>query len=57
MQHSKVEGGLTSKLQALGIHDAPPRWAEAWDSIRGRTAGALMAVRTELRRWIDTEAA
>jgi hypothetical protein len=55
VQHSKVEGGLMSKLQALGIHDAPPHWAEAWDSIRGQTAAALMVIRSELRRWDDSQ--
>ncbi|GAA1025724.1 hypothetical protein GCM10009557_00770 [Virgisporangium ochraceum] len=55
MQHSKVDGGLTPKLRALGIHDAPPNWHDAWDTIRAHTADALGIIRHELRRWVDTQ--
>lgn len=55
MQHSKVEGGLASKLRALGIHDAPPNWRGAWDTIRAHTAEALGSIRVELHRWVDAQ--
>jgi hypothetical protein len=55
MQHSKIEGGLTPRLRALGIHDAPPNWRTAWDTIRAHTADALTTIRVELRRWVDTQ--
>ena len=55
MQHSKVDGGLTPKLRALGIHDAPPNWHDAWDTIRAHMAEALGVIRHELRRWVDVQ--
>lgn len=53
-QHGVAEGGLTERLAALGITDAPPNWAGAWDAIRAATVDALAVIRQELRRWIDT---
>jgi len=55
MQHSKMEGGLTPKLRALGIHDAPPNWRAAWDTLRAHTSDALTIIRGELRRWVDAQ--
>jgi hypothetical protein len=55
MQHSRVVGGLIPKLRALGIHDAPPNWRGAWDTIRAHTAEALGSIRVELRRWVDAQ--
>jgi hypothetical protein len=54
IQHSVAQGGgLTARLRVLGIHDAPPNWADAWDSIRIQTADALTILRNELRRFAD----
>lgn len=52
MQHG-ITGreGLTAKLR---IHDAPPNWAAAWDTIRVQTTHAITTIRTELRHWVDT---
>jgi hypothetical protein len=47
------DGGLTAKLREIGIHDAPPNWAGAWDTIRVQTSDALSALRYELRRALD----
>jgi hypothetical protein len=46
---------VMATLRDLGIYDAPPNWAGAWDSIRIRTqtANALTIIRKELRRWVD----
>lgn len=56
IQHGITRGGgLTVKLRELGIHDAPPNWAGAWDSIRVQTANALTTIRGELRRWVDSQ--
>jgi hypothetical protein len=49
-------GGLVSRLRELGIYDAPPNWAEAWDNIRVQTADALTVLRNELRQWVDSTA-
>jgi hypothetical protein len=54
VQHGMAEGGLTERLAALGITDAPPNWAGAWDAIRSATVDALTTVRQELRWWIDS---
>jgi hypothetical protein len=55
IQHGITEGGgLTARLRTLGIHDAPPNWAGAWDSIRLQTANALTIIRNELRQWVDS---
>ncbi|REH25975.1 hypothetical protein BCF44_13514 [Kutzneria buriramensis] len=55
IQHGITEGGgLTAKLRELGIDDAPPRWSEAWDSIRVQMANALTTIRVELRQWVDS---
>src|SRR6266540_1654157 len=52
IQHGISQGGgLTAKLRELGIHDAPPNWAGAWDSVRVQTINALTVIRDELRRW------
>ena len=54
LQHSITEGGgLTARLRDLGIHDAPPNWAGAWNSIRIQTADTLTTLRNELRRFAD----
>lgn len=54
LQHGRTEGGgFTASLRSLGIHDAPPNWAGAWDTIRVRTADALTILRGELRAWVD----
>jgi hypothetical protein len=56
IQHSSTrDGGLSGKLYELGIHDAPPNWAGAWDSIRIQTANALTIIRDELRLWVDAQ--
>jgi hypothetical protein len=47
------DGGLTAKLRELHIHDAPPNWAGAWDSVRAQTADALARIRHELRAALD----
>lgn len=52
-QHGMAEGGLTERLAVLGITNAPPDWAGAWDAIRSVTVDALTVIRQELRRWID----
>jgi len=52
-QHGTAEGGLTERLTVLGITNAPPDWAGAWDAIRSATVDALTEIRQELRRWID----
>jgi hypothetical protein len=44
----------TAKLRDLGIHDAPPNWTGAWDTVRVQTANALTALRQVLREWIDS---
>ncbi len=56
-QQGVAEGGLTERLAALGITDAPPNWAAAWDIIRAATVDALTVIRHELRRWIDSPGA
>jgi hypothetical protein len=54
MQHGIAsDGGLTAKLRAIGIHDAPPNWEGAWNAIRAQTADALGAIRNELRTALD----
>lgn len=54
MQHGIARnGGLTSKLREIGIHDAPPNWEGAWTAIRAQTADALSAIRNELRGALD----
>lgn len=54
IQHTITHGGgLTAKLRDLGIHDAPPNWAGAWDTVRVRSVDALTNLRGELRAWID----
>lgn len=53
-QHGMAEGSLTERLATLGIIDAPPNWAGAWDAIRSATVDAVTVIRQELRRWIDT---
>ena len=53
-QHGIAEGGLTERLAILGITNAPPDWAGAWDAIRSATVDALTVIRQELRRSIDT---
>ncbi|MEU7916440.1 hypothetical protein [Microbispora bryophytorum] len=53
-QHGITEGGgLTAKLRELGIHDAPPNWAGAWDVVRARTVEALTALRHELMAYVN----
>lgn len=53
-QHGITEGGgLTAKLRDLGIHDAPPNWAGAWDAVRARTVEALTALRHELMAYVN----
>ncbi len=57
MQHGvTTDGGLTAKLRQIGIHDAPPNWESAWDTIRAQTADALSAIRNELRSALDDTA-
>ena len=46
-------GGLTATLRNLGIHNAAPNWASAWDSVRAQTTNALTTIRTELRQQVD----
>jgi hypothetical protein len=54
IQHGiAAEGGLTGRLRQIGIHDAPPNWEGAWNSIRAQTADALSAIRNELRSALD----
>lgn len=54
MQHGVTRnGGLTSKLREIGIHDAPPNWEGAWTAIRAQTADALSVIRNELRDALD----
>ncbi|MEU4835990.1 hypothetical protein [Streptosporangium sp. NPDC023615] len=54
-QHGITEGGgLTAKLRALGIHDAPPNWGGAWDVVRARAVEALTSLRHELMKWVDS---
>lgn len=54
LQHGIArDGGLTSKLREIGIHDAPPNWEGAWNAIRAQTADALSAIRNELRSALD----
>ena len=55
LQHSAVDGGFTKSLRELGIHDAPPNWRGAWESMRHRTIDALTMIRAELRRWLDSQ--
>lgn len=56
VQHSITDGGgLTAKLRQLAIHDAPPNWGGAWDSIRVQTANPLTMLRNELRSWVDSQ--
>jgi hypothetical protein len=58
MQHGIGRGGgLTAALRELGIHDAPPNWGGAWDTIRVQAANALTILRNELRRWVDSQTA
>jgi hypothetical protein len=53
-QHGLTEGGgLTAKLRDLGIQDAPPNWAGAWDVVRARTVEALTALRHELMEYVN----
>jgi hypothetical protein len=57
MQHGvTTEGGLTAKLRQIGIHDAPPNWEGAWNTIRTQAADALSAIRNELRSALDDAA-
>jgi hypothetical protein len=57
MQHGvTTDGGLTAKLRQIGIHDAPPNWENAWDTIRTQTADALSTIRNELRSALDDTA-
>ena len=57
MQHGvATDGGLTAKLRQIGIHDAPPNWEGAWNTIRAQTADALSAIRNELRSALDDAA-
>jgi hypothetical protein len=57
IQHGVArDGGLTAKLRELGIHDAPPNWEGAWDTIRVQVSDALSAMRNELRSAIDAVA-
>lgn len=54
LQHGITrDGGLTAKLREIGIHDAPPNWSGAWNTIRIWTADALTLLRNELRRALD----
>jgi hypothetical protein len=54
MQHGVTrDGGLTAKLREIGIHDAPPNWEGAWNTIRVQTADTLSAIRGELRSAVD----
>jgi hypothetical protein len=54
IQHGvATDGGLTAKLRQIGIHDAPPNWDGAWNSIRAQTADALSVIRNELRSALD----
>lgn len=54
IQHGTArDGGLTARLRELGIHDAPPNWEGAWDTIRVQVSDALSALRNELRSAID----
>lgn len=54
IQHGvATDGGLTAKLRQIGIHDAPPNWEGAWNSIRAQAADALSAIRDELRSALD----
>jgi hypothetical protein len=46
-------GGLTAKLRQIGVHDAPPEWEGAWNTIRAQTADALSIIRNELRSALD----
>jgi len=46
-------GGLTAKLRQIGVHDAPPDWEGAWNTIRAQTADALSTIRNELRSALD----
>ena len=57
VQHSITDGGgLTAKLRQLAIHDAPPNWGGAWDSIRVQTANnTLTMLRNELHCWVDSQ--
>ena len=57
MQHGvNTDGGLTAKLRQIGIHDAPPNWEGAWNTVRAQTADALGAIRNELRSALDDAA-
>lgn len=54
IQHGVTsEGGFTAKMRTIGIHDAPPNWSAAWDSVRIKAANALNVLRDELRKAID----
>lgn len=54
LQHGITkDGGLTAKLREIGIHDAPPNWEGAWNTIRTKTADALNLLRNELRSALD----
>ena len=54
MQHGvTADGGLTAKLRQIGIHDAPPNWEGAWNTVRAQTADALSTIRNELRSALD----
>ena len=54
IQHGTArDGGLTAKLREFGIHDAPPNWAGAWDTVRIQISNALSGLRNELRSAID----
>lgn len=55
MQHSAADRGFTQRLRELGIHDAPPNWEGAWATTRQRAVEALTIIRTELRRWLDSQ--
>lgn len=45
---------MTAELRQIGIHDAPPNWEGAWNTIRAQTADALSTLRNELRSALDT---
>jgi hypothetical protein len=53
--HDAAEWGLTERLATLGIVDAPPKWNEAWDSIKAMTIDALTAIRNEMRQWFEAQ--
>lgn len=56
IQHGTArDGGLTARLRELGIHDAPPNWEGAWDTIRVQVSDAVSALRNELRSAVDAK--